>query len=28
LMDVVKTRSPGQISHVLYEVGGEFRRNV
>jgi methylmalonyl-CoA mutase len=28
LMDAVKTASLGQISHALYEVGGEYRRNV
>jgi isobutyryl-CoA mutase len=24
----VKTHSLGQISHALYEVGGEYRRNM
>ncbi|QNH13402.1 methylmalonyl-CoA mutase family protein [Xanthomonas sp. SI] len=28
LMQAVKTHSLGQISHVLYEVGGEYRRNM
>jgi methylmalonyl-CoA mutase len=28
LMDAVKTHSLGQISHSLYEVGGEYRRNM
>ncbi|EAR08067.1 methylmalonyl-CoA mutase family protein [Reinekea blandensis] len=28
LMDAVKVASLGQISHALYEVGGEYRRNV
>ncbi|PJK09670.1 methylmalonyl-CoA mutase [Lysobacteraceae bacterium NML95-0200] len=28
LMDAVKTHSLGQISHALYEVGGEYRRNM
>ncbi len=28
LMDAVKTCSLGQISHALYEVGGEYRRNM
>src|SRR5690606_22293733 len=27
LMEAVKTHSLGQISHALYEVGGEYRRN-
>jgi len=27
-MEVVKTHSLGQISHALYDVGGEYRRNV
>ena len=28
LMDTVKTCSLGQISHALYEVGGQYRRNM
>jgi isobutyryl-CoA mutase len=28
LMDAVKCCSLGQISHALYEVGGEYRRNM
>jgi methylmalonyl-CoA mutase len=28
LMDAVKYNSLGQISHALYEVGGEYRRNM
>ena len=28
LMEGVKTHSLGQISHALYEVGGEYRRNM
>jgi methylmalonyl-CoA mutase len=28
LMEAVKVCSLGQISHALYEVGGQFRRNV
>ncbi len=28
LMDAVKSHSLGQISHALYEVGGEYRRNM
>ena len=28
LMEAVKTHSLGQISHSLYEVGGEYRRNM
>ena len=28
LMEAVKTHSLGQISHALYEVGGEYRRNI
>jgi isobutyryl-CoA mutase len=28
LMDVVKFHSLGQISGVLYDVGGEYRRNM
>jgi isobutyryl-CoA mutase len=28
LMQAVKTHSLGQISHALYEVGGEYRRNM
>jgi methylmalonyl-CoA mutase len=28
LMDAVKTHSMRQISHALYEVGGEYRRNM
>ncbi len=28
LMDTVKANSLGQISHALYDVGGEYRRNM
>jgi len=28
LMQAVKTHSLGQISHAIYEVGGEYRRNM
>jgi isobutyryl-CoA mutase len=28
LMEAVKYNSLGQISHALYEVGGEYRRNI
>jgi methylmalonyl-CoA mutase len=28
LMEAVKCNSLGQISHALYEVGGEYRRNM
>jgi methylmalonyl-CoA mutase len=28
LMECVKTCSLGQISHALYEVGGQYRRNM
>jgi methylmalonyl-CoA mutase len=28
LMETVKTCSLGQISNALYEVGGEYRRNM
>ncbi len=28
LMEAVKTHSLGQISHSLYQVGGEYRRNM
>ncbi|MEJ2522140.1 MAG: methylmalonyl-CoA mutase family protein, partial [Gammaproteobacteria bacterium] len=28
LMETVKTCSLGQISHALYEVGGQYRRNM
>ena len=28
LMEVVKTCSLGQVSHALYEVGGQYRRNM
>ena len=28
LLEAVKTNSLGQISHALYEVGGEYRRNM
>ena len=28
LMEAVKFNSLGQISHALYEVGGEYRRNM
>jgi methylmalonyl-CoA mutase len=27
-MEAVKSHSLGQISHALYEVGGEYRRNM
>jgi len=27
-MNAVRTHSLGQISHALYEVGGEYRRNM
>jgi len=27
-MEAVKTHSLAQISHALYEVGGEYRRNM
>ena len=27
LIESVKTHSLGQISHALYDVGGEYRRN-
>jgi len=27
-VEAVKTHSLGQISHALYEVGGEYRRNM
>jgi methylmalonyl-CoA mutase len=27
-MEAVKTHSLGQISHALYYVGGEYRRNM
>ena len=27
LMEAVNTRSLGQISHALHDVGGEYRRN-
>jgi methylmalonyl-CoA mutase len=27
-MEAVKYNSLGQISHALYEVGGEYRRNM
>ena len=28
LMEAVKFNSGGQISHALYDVGGEYRRNM
>jgi methylmalonyl-CoA mutase N-terminal domain/subunit len=28
LMEAVEYNSEGQISHALYEVGGEYRRNM
>jgi Methylmalonyl-CoA mutase, N-terminal domain/subunit len=28
LIDVAKYNSPEQISHALYDVGGEYRRNM
>ncbi len=28
LMDAAKSCSLGSISHALYEVGGEYRRNM
>jgi methylmalonyl-CoA mutase len=28
LMETVKTNSLGQISAALYDVGGEYRRNM
>ena len=28
LLEAVKTHSLGQISHALYAVGGEYRRNM
>ena len=28
LMEAVKTHSLGQISHALYDVDGEYRRNM
>ena len=28
LMEAVKFNSLGQISHAVYEVGGEYRRNM
>ena len=28
LTEAVKFNSEGQISHALYDVGGEYRRNV
>jgi methylmalonyl-CoA mutase len=28
LLDAVKVCSLGQISHALYEVGGQYRRGV
>lgn len=28
LMEAVKAHSLGQISHALYDVGGEYRRNI
>jgi len=28
VFEAVKTHSLGQISHALYDVGGEYRRNM
>jgi len=28
LMEAVKYNSEGQFSHALYDVGGEYRRNM
>ncbi|MCP6318872.1 hypothetical protein NL491_28420, partial [Klebsiella pneumoniae] len=28
LMEAVKTHSLGQITHALYDVGGQYRRNM
>ena len=28
LMEAVRVASLGQITHALYEVGGEYRRNL
>jgi methylmalonyl-CoA mutase len=28
LIETVKAASLGQVSHALYEVGGEYRRNM
>jgi methylmalonyl-CoA mutase len=28
LMEAVETHSLGRMSHALYEVGGEYRRNM
>jgi methylmalonyl-CoA mutase len=28
LMEAVKVASLGQITHALYEVGGQYRRNM
>ncbi len=28
LVEAVKANSLGQISHALYDVGGEYRRNM
>jgi len=28
LIEAVKYNSLGQISHALYDVGGEYRRNM
>jgi isobutyryl-CoA mutase len=28
LMETVKSSSLGQITHALYEVGGQYRRNM
>ncbi len=28
LMEAVKTHSLGQITHALYDVGGEYRRSI
>ena len=28
LMECVKVGSLGQISHALYQVGGQYRRNM
>ena len=28
LVEAVRVCSPGQITHALFEVGGEYRRNM
>lgn len=28
LIEAVTSRSPGQLRHTLYDVGGEHRRNM